>query len=539
MGKILTALTEDVIDVPGMASAMISADYVIREGEVPAVGFPANVFYSNYTVDWKADDAYTRTIDQTLHSAVRYIGSDPVLSELLKKPAWTEIDRMIWERNITQKLNDAMKDCAKNLTHYRNDWLDDGVSRPSSLNRLSNDIENGTHTIEYDCDTAAITQAVLLQRLDNHFLPERQSDLADGDYRARASYYVCYGRQAREPMTDEMFNRIKGLIDESANDEQLKANALKQLEKLQEDAGKNGKGYHAFTMSSATGAVFDPVRPRDNQNTPEIEVEMKYLWIMNPDPIGDFISGRTLYTELINTHGLPFCLVYDANDESWRSMDGHDPDHFHRGLQSSAYGFLKYCSEREEESLRFQHLKSTIRDIIKNMDSESEKLIAEKPAVDMTYELLKQLQTRGLDQDSLNLLKDMLKDPDVNYISSIAGSANLDRLFRYDLYSSASKADDPQQAEEVRAFIEETRSSLERSTNFFLVFPRGFELRRILENHPPNMPLSEKDYKTLLDDYNKKLDTAFAVIPETETSRGIHQKQAIEPLAPSGMGPHQ
>lgn len=284
---------EDIIEAPGMYSRMISADYILEHGRAPIAddspGGIGSLFYGDYTVDWSSKDAYTNAVDVSTQQTIENLQDRPIIQNLFAKVQWDEIDRAVWERELANELGDVLKTGEhKNLAVYRNDWLDDGVDRSSKLNDLSKDITNNTSTLENDCDTMAITQAVIMQKVESAMLPEVTLENQD-NHKVQGNYYIAYGRVANIQVSSneksQMREEAKGNPDLKALTEENIRALDTMANDLDRDIGK--KRYHAVIVSDKTGNVIDSTDIHTNGGLSSIIAR-------NADTIEDFKVGKPI-----------------------------------------------------------------------------------------------------------------------------------------------------------------------------------------------------------------------------------------------------
>lgn len=174
----------------------------------------------NLKIDLNADDALNEAIDRMASGTASRIQSDRQLQNLLAKDQWTREDRVEWERKTSEIVSDEL-DKIPGLNKYRNENDNEGVVRSSKLNALSEDIENGTEKFEFDCEMMSIVEGVVLQAVENHFLPA-DDGRGENAYKVASSYFYTRGDFAS--VTSENLDQMQS---------------------------------HAFIMSSATGNVIE------------------------------------------------------------------------------------------------------------------------------------------------------------------------------------------------------------------------------------------------------------------------------------------
>lgn len=165
--------------VKGDWGAVISADYILRTGRVPAYAplSPAGISIGNYYIDWDADDSYIETFRRVEDNVRENIRGNAELQRLIEKESWTDADQKRWDRIVSAYVQEI--DEQPGLNEYRTFGLEDydpfQLSR--RINDLSSDIDNGTQEVEYDCEAMSITELALMQSMANEFLSDEQRPL--------------------------------------------------------------------------------------------------------------------------------------------------------------------------------------------------------------------------------------------------------------------------------------------------------------------------------------------------------------------------
>ena len=299
---------EGIIEAPGIASRLISVDYIIREGRVPIaddIPWVGELVYPDYVVDLNANDAYTRTLDEAAELIQEKLADNAVAVALLEKDTWTQDDRLIWESELTELTGIAFSRVGNgNLAQYRNDYYDlFSVERTTSLNDLSIDIENNTETLENDCDTMSITRGIVMRRVEEAIgLSERGSQPdPDTNFKVQGNYYVGYGQFTTFEIADGDYElSLQRKLDMGFTQEMAERSAENHISRL--DSAEDmlpKKRYHSFIISEDTGAVYDSTR------------DTKFVINHNQNAIDDFKNGRPLISE--NTGG----IGYDSTGEGF------------------------------------------------------------------------------------------------------------------------------------------------------------------------------------------------------------------------------
>lgn len=215
--------------------------------------------FQDQYIDWDSDDAYTRALEEIRENVFERIENSPELQELLAKESWTRDDRVAWERGVSEIVSEEHK-AIPGLGTYRNnsdeERYPDVERRASRLNDLSSDIENGTAFIEHDCEAMSILEGVILQQVDNAFLPE---EAPEGDYREASNYFYAVGRTNFNPEY-------------------------------------NGDGTHAFIISSATTNIIEATNTTGSPYKENANPEMTFSDFINGDMV--IANDASIYTGL-------------------------------------------------------------------------------------------------------------------------------------------------------------------------------------------------------------------------------------------------
>lgn len=238
---------------------MTNFRHVLETGRVDADGYTGNrsdIVGNRQYIDWESDDAYTRAIQQVEENVTQRIQEDPVMQYLLEQEDWDLDDRMVWESSLSQIVSQELAEIP-GLRDYRRtpgspfqspgeeaDPVESAHERVTRLNDLSPDIENGTGNIEFDCEAMAITEGVIMQRIEDAHLPDSAED---GNYMQSSSYFYAGGLSISS--------------DDGAN------------------IATNG---HAYIISSATGGVIEAT---NTNGSPE------YIMPREGFTFEDFASG--------------------------------------------------------------------------------------------------------------------------------------------------------------------------------------------------------------------------------------------------------
>ncbi len=172
----------------GHKTNAVNFNHIIETGKIPSYASDLDKYQSaNQYIDWESDDAFTHTLGDIEQKVFAEIEKHPGMVNLLEKEKWTYGDRRDWERHVSEIVSDVVKK-TPGFEEYRIGR--DGARRAIRLNDLSEDIENGTKNIEFDCETMSVVEGILLQKVDNALLPETASEgLFASKYRGLSADY--------------------------------------------------------------------------------------------------------------------------------------------------------------------------------------------------------------------------------------------------------------------------------------------------------------------------------------------------------------
>ena len=163
-------------DQDGQYSSVISGSYISRTGSVPihAIFSPGNLFPGNLDIDFSKDDAFMRAFNKMEQQAQAEIDSRPDLQRLRDKVEWTDADRRYWDSHVADIIATIVHR-TPGLDMYRTEAGERSVPRTRHLNDISQDMNDGTHKKEFDCEAMSIVKIVLLQRMADHNLHADQA----------------------------------------------------------------------------------------------------------------------------------------------------------------------------------------------------------------------------------------------------------------------------------------------------------------------------------------------------------------------------
>lgn len=229
----------------------ISFTYILETGFIPSVTSAngrevwfaenRNDDWGSQVIDWNKEDHFNLAIDTVEVNTLERIARSDTLQSLLNQQNWTKEDRVAWESGISQIVNEET-DKIRGLGEYRITTNTDGnptaTRRALWVNELSSDIRDGTHLIEFDCETMSIFEGSVLQRVENQLLPEANTA---NNFRQAATYFYVDAR-ANFNWKDPDF------------------------------------GGHAFIMSSLTGNIIEATAQPDKNHFPPYRESVDPDW---------------------------------------------------------------------------------------------------------------------------------------------------------------------------------------------------------------------------------------------------------------------
>ena len=295
--------------------------YILETGHIPGIRSDyADLGEQETYVDWDADDAYTRAVDQAHQAAVTRIQADPNLQRLLELESWDREDRIEWERGVSEIVSEEV-DKIPGLDLYRTPNYDEDPAQadPSApsptpvfrINDLSSDILAGTSEIEYDCDIMAVTEGAILQQIEDTHLPDRAA--ADGSLKQASAYYMASG----------------------------------QVIVIKPDVMETEPGYHAYIVSSATGAVIETTADPS-------EMQASYIAPLAGYDFNDFVEGDTFFS--------PGNAMYVHDADSYEGDFDRVMEELYESFEGEVQALIDYVEEHSQdpefqaaaEILRFQ-----------------------------------------------------------------------------------------------------------------------------------------------------------------------------------------
>lgn len=202
----------------------VNFSHILKTGEIPS--FAVNGPYTqNQHIDWKSDDSFTRTMAQLKQT---------VIDRVEKENLATLPGREEWEAKVSAIVSEEVQKTPAFDTYRTKDQTAPNIKDLTRLNDLSEDIDNGTHTIGFDCKEMSIVEGALLQQTESHF---NRIDKKD--------YYYAGGRMST-------------------------------------DSSDPARG-HAFIISAATGNIIEST----------ISIDHKTAYIETPYRFEEFVNGAT------------------------------------------------------------------------------------------------------------------------------------------------------------------------------------------------------------------------------------------------------
>jgi hypothetical protein len=142
---------------------------------IHAVFSPGNLFPGNLDIDFNKNDEFTKSFQSMEQRTESEIDARPDLQALKNKASWTDADRRHWDSAVGDIIAGIVR-TTPGLDMYRTETGDHPVPRTRHLNDISQDIKDGTHKKEFDCEGMSIVKIVLLQRMaDRNLSPDQKS----------------------------------------------------------------------------------------------------------------------------------------------------------------------------------------------------------------------------------------------------------------------------------------------------------------------------------------------------------------------------
>jgi hypothetical protein len=235
----------------GDHAALISAEYISKTGDISRHAWFSlvNLKVGNMTINWKADDAFTRAFRGMEDKIAGQIQASPALMTLKGKAGWTMADYQAWDEGVANIVA-GIADHTPGLDQYRTD-TDGKFPQLRDFNKLGNDIANGTHTQAYDCKQMSVVKGVLQERMAERFLSPAQ----------RSRYFVVFG--------ENEFSRF----DEKPGD-------------------------HTYVVAEKNNRVMGVIEGTEDQDV--------YHPLAKPYNFSDFAAGQALVTKAGGVYGFAF-----------------------------------------------------------------------------------------------------------------------------------------------------------------------------------------------------------------------------------------
>lgn len=252
---------------------LINFDYILKTGRIPFFGNPYEKSATprqdqQYTVDWNKNDAYNQA-RKIMENQISYeIESNREMQTLLKKEQWTKEDRETWEEKLSVLVAKNTNSLFVGLGNYRTTAYagytgEVAKSAPLHLNKISTDIESGTHNVAYDCISQSVLKGAIMQRIEQKYLPAAH----DGSYKSAQNYFLAIGKHYTFYSTSD----------------------------------RKGYGTHAYIVSSATGNVTEGTV--DPYGHPDVKPQDFMVYFRHSDrnySFKDFIEGTPF---IADNHG--------------------------------------------------------------------------------------------------------------------------------------------------------------------------------------------------------------------------------------------
>lgn len=189
--EIMEIANDDLIfrdDAPEWGdSRVINFQHIITTGDIDQGIMPV----ADHTIDWETDDTFNDTMNSLEKNVLERIESHDDLQSLLTNDPWTLEDRVQWEYYLSGIVSDELNKIP-GLDEYRTQsafpWFN-SPSRDSDANELSDDIENDTENMEFDCELMSIIEGSILQRVENSLLPK--PDETQDEFKRIGNYFYA------------------------------------------------------------------------------------------------------------------------------------------------------------------------------------------------------------------------------------------------------------------------------------------------------------------------------------------------------------
>ena len=164
----------------------VSFNYVLEIGRIRFDNYPQNQLY----ISWQSDDAFIRTYKDIREKCITLLKDNDAVKQLLSKDTWTKQDRQNWQKHLCETIAKQV-DLVPGLDKYRafKNGTGQAAIRSTWVNALSYDIENGSHTYEFECEFQSALKGCLAQDSENTILAEFSPESA----KSPQEYYYIAG----------------------------------------------------------------------------------------------------------------------------------------------------------------------------------------------------------------------------------------------------------------------------------------------------------------------------------------------------------
>ena len=290
--------------------------------------------------DPDANDAFTQTINGIVDDLVNEYQNADWLQEFIAED-WDNNDRTRWEEDILfhdirQRLNETV---VLSDQHYRNESQYEGVTRHDSLNALSTDLENGTLSVEWDCERQSAVMGMIATMVEQQVLPQPKSG-QNPDYNNPQDYIYASARAYfTTTQTADFINGYHAFIVSKASGNLIEATSGDYKKALSPEYGyddfaagvpfltKDGNIYGPRNLSE--DRIQDEIQTRLNDalnaslTVSSMAAEYALRADNNPEiaalttQMEAITSGLPLLSEISEGHNLPvFIMEENADNES-------------------------------------------------------------------------------------------------------------------------------------------------------------------------------------------------------------------------------
>ncbi|MBI4031019.1 MAG: hypothetical protein HY370_05030 [Proteobacteria bacterium] len=314
------------------SSRSISFHHIMETGEVDSLGFhlvtilfPSN---SDYSIDFKTDDKFNAAMSRLYEQTIKKIETDPRLQSLLKKDTWSPQDREKWEKLLNYAIQPEM---IKEFGPYRTqDSLYSSfshVKRNPQLNALGEDIgKQGNapvavapwiqtpagekYVVEFDCEAMSLVKGMIMQKMDDKFLPKNTKNENDMKYAAEYRYNTGIHKEADTYAINShayIFSpATQNVIEGTSTQYVVNTNPGKSFQRVMQGE----------PVISPDGELYGPF-PSIAQYVEEVEIETKLKNVEAiSNMVGNYLEGKN--SSIDDKQGLKFYT--DLSQNLWQGF---------------------------------------------------------------------------------------------------------------------------------------------------------------------------------------------------------------------------